>query len=191
MHAQKYQFDRHIGTLPNINHFKEPLEQQALPIRDNFYLERLYNLMRQENVIFLDAYNKKHTLVIELEQLLEDKHEWEAQGVPLQKASVQYAIKFVHNSLISKKLPVPDIEVHPDGEIAFTWRKQNSGIVNIAFNKEGIATWAAYLLTILDNKKEVSRTIKGRFHVENAISDIEKNIILQISESQKKGYLAS
>lgn len=131
-----------------------------------------------------DNYIKKenqHPLISELEDLAKDIPEWQSEGRLLDKVSIKNAIRFISNSLITKKLPIPHVEVHPDGEIAFTWRKQNSGIINIAFDKEGIATWAAYLL----NNKKMTRTIKGRFYVQDAISDVEKNIIMKISGPSK------
>lgn len=119
--------------------------------------------------------SKTPPIVAELKELLKDRAEWQEEGIEIEEASVNYAIEFA-NAVVIGKFPDPHIEVHSDGEVAFTWRKANRGIINIAFNKHGVATWAAYC----DHKEK--RTIKGRFNVEDSISKIEKTIIRFITD---------
>lgn len=53
-------------------------------------------------------------------------------------------------------LPLPIMEVYPQRYVAYTWRKERTGILNIAFNEKGTATYIAYLG---DNEN----AIKGEF----------------------------
>jgi hypothetical protein len=103
--------------------------------------------------------NLQNKTIKELEEILEDIGEWKEDGIAIQEMSIHYAIKFTENTIIVNQLPTPYVEIHPDGEVAFTWRRINVGIINIAFNKQGIATWAAYF----DGNKK--RTFKGRFNI--------------------------
>lgn len=52
----------------------------------------------------------------------------------------------------------PSPEVHPDNQIALTWRNKK-GIINIAFDERNLATWAAYF-----SNQEITR--KGHFEIE-------------------------
>lgn len=92
----------------------------------------------------------------ELEELLQDVESWEEYGVPLSEASIKYALAFAEGSNFTKN---PDIEIHPDGQVAFTWRLSGTGILNIAFNEEGWATWAVYYA---EPKEHIA---KGKFQV--------------------------
>lgn len=167
--GDKYQFDRFQRTLgshqPLKGFTKTENRNQVIPFSNN-------------NIIYLTDYIQRerntNPIITELKQLLADKEEWKEDGIILETSSINHAIKFVTNSIIPYGLASPEIEVHPDGEVAFTWQKNTIGIMNIAFAIDGIATWAAYLLT------QHKRTFKGRFYVEDSITDIEKNIIRQI-----------
>tara|TARA_R110000868_G_scaffold277833_1_gene537624 strand:- start:196 stop:522 length:327 start_codon:yes stop_codon:yes gene_type:complete len=101
------------------------------------------------------------TIILELEGLLKDRQEWENDGIFLSEESIHNAIKFVENSIIRNGFSFPNIEVHNDGKVAFTWRKKDVGIANFAFDKN-LVTWAAYFV-------EPKRTFKGRFFVEDSI----------------------
>ena len=187
-----YQFDRPVSTLPSIDHFARPAVHLSLPIRnESFLLEDIYKLSYPKNVIFLEAYRNKDPLLTELEQLSKESTQWQSEGIPLEEKSVQHAIQFVKNSIIPLKIAMPYVEVHSDGEVAFTWRNSEAGLMNIAFSKEGIATWAAYLVSYTTTGQKKARTIKGRFNVEDAISDTEKNIIFHITKPKANGRFAA
>ena len=100
------------------------------------------------------------SLINELKQMIKEKDEWVESDIILQEKSINCAILFARNFIIFHDLPLPRIEVSTDGEVGFTWRKKNRGIVNIVFNNEGSATWAAHIET-------ERRTFKGRFSLIN------------------------
>lgn len=93
-----------------------------------------------------------------------------------------YSRKF----LLIYPLPEPQIELHGDGQTAFTWRSP-IGIINIAFRVDGVATWAAYLPGRKDSTK------KGRFDMKGdegdsvyiAVPTIVIVIILEIMGERK------
>ncbi len=156
----------------------------------------LYNLERKigTNIVLLASYRKKernkHAIISELEELLSDLEGWKQDDLLLNESSIKHAIEFTKNSIITQKLPLPSVGVHPDGEVAFTWRNPTA-IMNLAFNEKGYATWAASFLTYLPDGKEVFRSMKGNFSVECGVSDTEKNLILDISGNQSNVRIAS
>ena len=114
---------------------------------------------------------QEYPAIIELEEVLEDIDSWaEEEGIKIDRMSVRHAMDFVKNALIPNGIASPYVEVRPDGDVAFTWRKRDRGIINIAFTKEGVVTWAVFL-----DKTPVERD-KGRFNVKDSISKIEKYV---------------
>lgn len=95
--------------------------------------------------------------------------------------SIISALKFLYNEIGEEQLPINNIhiEVGSDNELALTWRKQGNGIINIAFNDSGVATWAGYIEK--PHKKE-----KGRFKVSDGIPDIVKNLIKETCKNVRK-----
>ncbi len=161
---------------PKGYHLKDLIREDHLSrLKESIYTG-IYQVSR------VDERTPEHPVINDLKQLLAEKSEWEEEGYALVEDSVKYALKFVENSIIPSKLPSPSIEVHPDGEAAFTWRNGNTGIFSIAFDKDGVAAWAAYLETTLDGGKKDSRIVKGHFNVDNAISNTEKDLIFQIAD---------
>ena len=176
---------QHLTTFPEFKRFSGTMGAVYSSLfntdfnTEMFIKEETTLIEINNDVLFIGDYLKKEkektAVVRELEEILENLTEWEEDGIKINISSVEHAIHFVHTSIIANNLPNPDIEIHPDGETAFTWRKIAQGIMNIAFNKEGIATWAAYI------DGENKRTLKGRFKVENPIPEIEKTIIQAIT----------
>lgn len=113
--------------------------------------------------------NKKDNwhFIANLEELRSELEEWKQEGKLLLEESIDLSIRFFKESLQNSLLPFPDIEVHPDGEVAFTWRKEDKGIISIAFSADGIATWAAFL------EKKQEETIKGSFKVADGMDHME------------------
>ena len=112
----------------------------------------------------------KHPTIEDLEEILEDIDEWAAEGVAIERVSLKHARDFVENALIPNGLANPHVELFRDGEIAFTWRKGDKGLLHIAFNKAGFITWAVFL----DKNPPVRDS--GRFNPKNSIADIEEHI---------------
>lgn len=93
--------------------------------------------------------------------------------------SLEVALRFIDKEKVTQQLPINNIdnlciEIHPDNEVALTWRKQNNGIINIAFSNSGIATWAAYI-------EDPYKLKKGCFQVSDNIPDIVRNLIKKTS----------
>ena len=93
------------------------------------------------------THDKKHPIIAELEEILADPQEYEVDV-----ASVKNAITFANWYIVVPILPPPRIEIHPDREVAFTWRSDN-GMMNVAFDKKGIVTFAAALRGGHEEKK--------------------------------------
>lgn len=132
----------------------------------------------QKNPIdsFISQIDKNvHSTLKGLNEIFEEIGEWKDEGIIVKVASIENAKEFVKHSIIDLDLPEPHIEIHPDGEIAFTWRKSGIGIMNIAFGSEGTATWAAFL------EYDSERSLKGRFKINDRISSHETAIIHAIT----------
>ena len=129
----------------------------------------LYSTEKQERE---EAYNN-NLAIREIEEILQNKEEWKESGIIISEHSAFFAKKFIESSMLGYDLPSPDIDIHPDGQISFTWRKHKSGIMNIAFDANGLATWAAYF-------KKPERSLKGRFYTKDSMSDSERDIIKKI-----------
>ena len=113
----------------------------------------------------------KNATIEELEEILADLDSWvKEEGITIEVKSVRHAIDFVKNVLIPNGIADPYVEVHGDGEAAFTWRKGGRGLLNIAFNKAGFITWGVFL----DKTPPVRDN--GCFDPKNSISDIEEHI---------------
>ena len=172
---------QHLTDLPKFKRFSGTMDATYASLFDTETIreEEATPIEINGNVLFIADYlqkeKEKTAIITELKDILENLSEWEEEGVTLSESSIKHAISFANTSIIANNLSNPHIEFHPDGEIAFTWKKAAQGIMNIAFNEEGIATWAAYL------DGDQKRTIKGRFRVESTISEIEKSIIQAIT----------
>lgn len=175
-------------TMPSRNPFAELSTSYENSDDQDFILREINKLTQHDNIYFLDFLKPKPNtppLIAELQEILEEHDEWkEEEGIEIIEESVNYAILFAKKSIYPNQLPEPHIEVHADGEIAFTWRKKDKGIINIAFNKEGVATWAAYLPLI-------EETNKGRFKVDNGIAYPVKHLIKLITDSSEDDHLAT
>jgi len=134
-------------------------------------LNEAINIYNSEKIE--ERYNE-NLITLELKEILQDREIWEREEIFISELSIFNAINFVENSIKRYGLPSPNIEVHPDGQTSFTWRKNKIGIVNIAFDDNGLATWAAYF-------ESPKRSIKGNFMVKDSISEEERNIIKKIS----------
>lgn len=89
--------------------------------------------------------------------------------------SLSYAVKFAKLAVqLIKSQPV--IDLHPDGEVSLTWRRAKNGIINIAFGKDGIATYAAYLV-------DSEQSLKSRFRVSGSIPSTLSHLIHQIEKT--------
>lgn len=112
---------------------------------------------------------KDNYLLRELYRLLDDYSDFNH----IHKGSVINAIKFLNEFIIPRNIQNPTLEIHPDNQVAFTYRKQGVGIVNIAFNPNGTVTWAGF-------KDKENKKMKGRFHIgyyiDNKLEDLIKFI---------------
>lgn len=160
-------------TLPQ-HQWAQP-HRQLLILGDFGSLRELYDKTKSSNIELTEEHEvlDNNVTIRELREILQDKDSWKEDGIFVSESSVGFAIQFVKNSIIKHSLPEPKIEIHPDGQIAFTWRKSGVGIINIAFDETGVATWAAYF----ENPK---RSLKGRFYVQDSIPNAEKSIVTDI-----------
>lgn len=61
----------------------------------------------------------------------------------IDQLSLKTVVVFVIHCMPQFNWAVPDIELHPDGQMALTWRNID-GIINLAFG-DGVVTWASYV----------------------------------------------
>lgn len=98
-------------------------------------------------------------VMTELKELITDAD----SSTDIDKASAEYAQIFLDNLFKVNKYASPDLELQPDSETAITFRN-DQGILNIAFNNQGYATFAAYFPCH-------EETYKGRFQIDKTIPE--------------------
>lgn len=109
----------------------------------------------------------------ELKEIWQQRQGWIKEGVDLSEESIKHAKLFSEKYIVDNDIVSPTLEIAASGIVAFTWRSK-IGIVNIAFQNCGEATWAAYFA-------KNQRTFKGRFVPDQGLSQHERSIIKHIS----------
>jgi hypothetical protein len=109
-----------------------------------------------ENTVHIRSF-KEYTVFIDM--LIETKAQ-----VRLNVGSFRAANSFALD-IFNLQLPLPLIETFPQGYIAFTWRKERTGILNVAFIGKGMASYVAYI-------GENEEPIKGQFHYKSPPEEI-------------------
>ena len=78
-----------------------------------------------------------------LEEVAEEHDEpnWDGYGaLPINIASLRKAYEFIQ--ILPLSLPLPDIEVDPDGEVSFDWYDDSGGVFSVSLGESGRLTFA-------------------------------------------------
>ncbi len=90
--------------------------------------------------------------------------------------SLVMALRFLLK--MSNNLPFPTYDVHPDGQFSFVWREKETGILSLAFEKEGGVNYASYF-------SKSGATHKGKVFIEDeqniSVGSILHNLINEFS----------
>lgn len=104
-------------------------------------------------------------IIEELNQIISDKQDLLNDGVQLKESSVNLAITFTNTVLVHANFKPPEIQLFPGGEVSFTWRDNNKGIINILFNEHNTLSYVCYFYHVDGNT-----TIKGEIKSFNSTS---------------------
>lgn len=169
--AIKNSYPQYIGGNEGISDtFKKIQKIKSFPVLSTSTSKETGIFLNQklvENII------ETPSIIFELEEIWEERKEWIEDGINLSKKSIEYAKLFAKISIVDNDIISPTLEIAESGIVAFTWRSK-IGIVNIAFQNYGEATWAAYFA-------KNQRTFKGRFVPDQGLSQHERGIIKHIS----------
>lgn len=119
----------------------------------------------------LEAKSELSSLLDEIDELADLEKGWNGETAKtISKDSITFSKNFCKQFLESNSgLPLPTLDPHPDGSVAFTWRSKN-GIINVACLAEKIITYAAYI----PNKDEYKN--RGKLN-KDTLQDIAKWVL--------------